>query len=88
MMSAKLKPVMVRWHNTARLLSRRREAILHLALRKENKNKIYVMNDFRKCVQYYEKKEMHQVLTDLNHKMEQINEKSTNYRERLKQCIE
>jgi hypothetical protein len=27
------------------------------------------MNEFRKCVQYFEKKEMHQVLTDLNNKM-------------------
>lgn len=46
------------------------------------------MNEFRKCVQYYEKKEMHQVLTDLNKKMEAINEKSTQFRELLKNCIE
>ena len=46
------------------------------------------MNEFRKCVQYFEKKEMHQVLTDLNNKMEAINEKSANFRERLKKCIE
>jgi hypothetical protein len=39
-------------------------------------------------VQYYEKKEMHQVLTDLNKKMENINEKSTEFRELLKNCIE
>lgn len=45
------------------------------------------MNEFRKCVQYYQKKEMHQVLTDLNHKMETINEKSTQFRESLKNCI-
>ena len=31
---------------------------------------------------------MHQVLTDLNNKMEAINEKSTMFRERLKKCIE
>ena len=31
---------------------------------------------------------MHQVLTDLNNKMEKINEKSTNFRERLKKCVE
>ena len=31
---------------------------------------------------------MHQVLTDLNNKMEAINEKSTIFRERLKKCIE
>lgn len=46
------------------------------------------MNEFRKCVQYYEKKEMHQVLTDLNKKMEAINEKSTEFREALKSCID
>lgn len=46
------------------------------------------MNEFRKCVQYYQKKEMHQVLTDLNHKMETINEKSTQFRDSLKNCIE
>ena len=46
------------------------------------------MNEFRKCVQYYEKKEMHQILTDLNHKMEAINEKSTEFRQSLKNCIE
>lgn len=46
------------------------------------------MNEFRKCVQYFEKKEMHQVLTDLNNKMQAINEKSTNFRERLKKCVE
>lgn len=31
---------------------------------------------------------MHQVLTDLNNKMEAINEKSTAFRESLKQTIE
>ena len=31
---------------------------------------------------------MHQILTDLNHKMEVINEKSTQFREALKVCIE
>lgn len=31
---------------------------------------------------------MHQVLTDLNNKMEAINEKSTMFRERLKKCVE
>ncbi len=31
---------------------------------------------------------MHQVLTDLNHKMEAINEKSTQFRQSLKNCIE
>lgn len=31
---------------------------------------------------------MHQVLTDLNHKMEAINEKSTQFRESLKACID
>lgn len=31
---------------------------------------------------------MHSVLTDLNNKMEAINEKSTDFRERLKSCID
>jgi hypothetical protein len=31
---------------------------------------------------------MHQILTDLNKKMESINEKSTQFRELLKSCIE
>lgn len=48
---------------------------------------MHVMNEFRQCVQYHEKKEMHQVLTDLNNKMETINEKSTIFRERLKKCV-
>lgn len=42
----------------------------------------------RKNVQFYQKKEMHQVLTDLNNKMENINEKSSNFRESLKKTIE
>ena len=46
------------------------------------------MNEFRRVVQHCEKKEMHQVLTDLNHKMETINEKSTQFREMLKNCID
>jgi len=31
---------------------------------------------------------MHQVLTDLNHKMEAINEKSTTFRESLKKTVD
>ena len=31
---------------------------------------------------------MHQILTDLNRKMEEINEKSTAYREKLQKCVE
>ena len=55
--------------------------------KKEIKNKFLTMNEFRKNVQFYQKKEMHQVLTDLNRKMETINEKSSNFRESLKKTI-
>lgn len=50
-------------------LRKRSEAAHILCLKKDLKTKTYVMNEFRKCVQYFEKKEMHQVLTDLNNKM-------------------
>lgn len=55
--------------------------------KKEIKNKFLTMNEFIKNVQFYQKKEMHQVLTDLNRKMETINEKSSNFRESLKKTI-
>jgi predicted GNAT family acetyltransferase len=84
----KIVPVYKEWRNQSQHFKKQKRSLLSLVLRKEAKNKIYVMNEFRKCVQYYEKKEMHQVLTDLNKKMEAINEKSTQFRDLLKNCIE
>jgi hypothetical protein len=69
----KIVPVYKQWKEEAQHFKRQKRSLLSLVLRKEAKNKIHVMNEFRKCVQYYQKKEMHQVLTDLNHKMEAIN---------------
>lgn len=60
---------MKKWRNTMLFLRKRSEAIHIMSLKKDSKTKTYVMNEFRKCVQYFEKKEMHQVLTDLNNKM-------------------
>ena len=65
----KIVPVYKSWKNDAQSFKKQKRALLSLILRKQAKNKIYVMNEFRKCVQHYEKKEMHQILTDLNHKM-------------------
>ncbi len=49
----KLVPVYKEWKNQAQYFKKQKRAILSLVLRKEAKNKIYVMNEFRKCVQYY-----------------------------------
>jgi hypothetical protein len=56
MMNMKLKPVMKKWRNTVHLMKRRSEVLFHLALRREGRAKLHVMNEFRRCVQYYEKK--------------------------------
>ena len=69
MMNTKLRPAIKKWQNTMLYLRKRSEAVRILALKKEAKVKTYVMNEFRKCVQYFDKKEMHKVLTDVNNKM-------------------
>lgn len=53
MYKAKIVPVYKGWKNEAQCFKRQKRALLSLVLRREAKNKIYVMNEFRKCVQYY-----------------------------------
>ena len=87
MYRCRIVPVYKQWRNESQHFKKQKRALLSLVLRKEAKNKIHVMNEFRRVVQHYEKKEMHVVLTDLNHKMEAINEKSTQFRDSLKSCV-
>ncbi|MBS1889667.1 MAG: hypothetical protein JST59_00110 [Actinobacteria bacterium] len=68
-------------------LRQRARLVYSLLKRKDTSEKLNAMNRFRKNQRDFEKKEMHAVLTDLNHKMEAINEKSTEYREKLQQSI-
>lgn len=41
------------WRSESQLFKKKKRSLLSLVLRKEAKNKIHVMNEFRKCVQYY-----------------------------------
>jgi hypothetical protein len=43
-MNSKLRPTIKKWRNTMLYLRKRSEQIFHLALRKEEKLKILVMN--------------------------------------------
>jgi DNA-binding HxlR family transcriptional regulator len=65
------------WKNNAYRLTERNRIMVAIVLRKEAKDKLHVMNEFRKNIQNLEKKALHQILSDLNNKMERINEKST-----------
>lgn len=68
------------WYNKIVGLRKRSRNIIILAKRKDTKQKMAVMNKLRQNQRDFEKKEMHKVLTDLNNKMESINQKSTEYR--------
>lgn len=49
----KIVPVYKQWRGQSQHFKKQKRSLLSLVLRKEAKNKIYVMNEFRKCVQYY-----------------------------------
>jgi uncharacterized ion transporter superfamily protein YfcC len=61
--------VFMDWYN--RVVSQRKRdwLVYTLAKRKDTMEKLNAMNRFRKNQKDFEKKEMHAVLTDLNHKM-------------------
>lgn len=75
------------WYNVTIMLRKRAYLVYSLLKRKDTSEKLNALNRFRKNQRDFEKKEMHAVLTDLNKKMETINEKSTEYREKLQKSI-
>ena len=61
---------------------------IHGLLIAEISEKLNAMNYFRKNQRDFEKKYMHAVLTDLNKKVEAINERSSEYLRKLQLCIQ
>jgi hypothetical protein len=49
----KINPYFKKWKNTSIVMSQRNKLIFGLALKREGRNKLYVMNEFRRLVQYF-----------------------------------